>query len=104
MQTPTLIESTRNETVKRARALAAHKGREEQGLHFIEGELLIREAVVSGAVLSANAFIEQGHPLMQAVLEGKRRKRLRRHARRHGNARADEDAAMGLRDRTDPVA
>lgn len=69
MQTPSIIESTRNETVKRARALAGHKGRAEQGLHFIEGELLIREAVVSGAIL-CDAFIEEGHHLMQAVLEG----------------------------------
>ena len=31
-----VIESTRNETVKRARALAQRKGRLEQGVHFIE--------------------------------------------------------------------
>lgn len=51
-----LIESTRNETVKRARQLAARKGRLEQGLHFIEGDKLVREAVVSGAELY-EAFI-----------------------------------------------
>jgi len=38
-----LIESTRNETVKRARQLATRKGRLEQGLHFIEGDRLVRE-------------------------------------------------------------
>lgn len=64
-----LIESTRNETVKRVRALAARKGRVEQGLHFIEGEKLVREAVISGAELS-EAFIEEGHELMSAVLLG----------------------------------
>ena len=37
-----VIESTRNETVKRARALAQRKGRLEQGVHFIEGERLVR--------------------------------------------------------------
>ncbi|MBE5784605.1 MAG: RNA methyltransferase [Clostridiales bacterium] len=64
-----LIESTRNETVKRARALAQRKGRLEQGVHFIEGEKLVREAVISGAQF-ADAFIEEGHDLMKAVLEG----------------------------------
>lgn len=52
-----VIESTRNETVKRARALAQRKGRLEQGVHFIEGEKLVREAVVSGAQF-VDAFIE----------------------------------------------
>lgn len=64
-----VIESTRNENVKRARALAQKKGRDEQGLHFIEGEKLVREAVVSGAQF-AEAFIEEGHELMSAVLSG----------------------------------
>lgn len=64
-----LIESTRNERVKLARALSARKGRNEQGLHFIEGDKLVREAVVSGAEL-VEAFIEEGHDLMAAVLEG----------------------------------
>ncbi len=63
------IESTRNERVRLARALAAKKGRNEQGLHFIEGDKLVREAVVSSAVL-AEAFLEEGHDLMRAVLEG----------------------------------
>ena len=64
-----LIESTRNETVKRARQLATRKGRLEQGLHFIEGDRLVREAVISGAEIH-EAFIEEGHELMAAVLEG----------------------------------
>lgn len=64
-----LIESTRNERVKLARSLAARKGRNEQGLHFIEGDKLVREAVVSGAQI-VEAFIEAGHDLMAAVLEG----------------------------------
>ncbi|MEN6469884.1 MAG: RNA methyltransferase [Clostridiaceae bacterium] len=64
-----VIESTRNESVKRARALAQRKGRDEQGLHFIEGEKLVREAVVSCARFS-EAFIEEGHELMAAVLTG----------------------------------
>lgn len=64
-----IIESTRNDAVKRARALANKKGRAEQGLHFIEGENLVREAVVSGAEFDS-AFIEEGHDLMEAVLMG----------------------------------
>ncbi len=64
-----IIESTRNERVKAARALGAKKGRNEQGLHFIEGEKLVREAVISGAQFE-EAFIEDGHELMAAVLAG----------------------------------
>lgn len=64
-----LIESTRNETVKRARQLSSRKGRLEQGKHFIEGDRLVREAVISGADI-CEAFIEEGHELMAAVLEG----------------------------------
>lgn len=64
-----LIESTRNETVKRARQLSSRKGRLEQGRHFIEGDRLVREAVISGADI-CEAFIEEGHELMAAVLEG----------------------------------
>lgn len=64
-----LIESTRNETIKRARALANRKGRTEQGLHFIEGEKLVREAVISGAEFG-DGFIEEGHFIMEEVLKG----------------------------------
>lgn len=64
-----LIESTHNENVKKAKALASKKGRAEQGYHFIEGEKLVREAVVSGAEFGM-AFIEEGHDLMHAVLVG----------------------------------
>ncbi|NLB62460.1 MAG: RNA methyltransferase [Clostridiales bacterium] len=64
-----VIESTRNESVKRARSLSTKKGRLETGLHFIEGDKLVREAVISGAEF-ADAFIEEGHDLMQAILEG----------------------------------
>lgn len=64
-----VIESTRNESVKRARSLSTKKGRLETGLHFIEGDKLVREAVISGAEF-ADAFIEEGHELMQAILEG----------------------------------
>ncbi|MBQ2662327.1 MAG: RNA methyltransferase [Clostridia bacterium] len=63
------IESTQNERVKRARELLNNKGRKNTGLHFIEGERLVREAVVSGATI-VEAFLEEGHDLMAAVLEG----------------------------------
>ncbi|MDO4567533.1 MAG: RNA methyltransferase [Clostridia bacterium] len=64
-----IIETTRNEAVKRARQLSQRKGRQEQGVHFIEGEKLVREAIISGAEFE-NAFIEEGHELMEAVLAG----------------------------------
>jgi len=64
-----LIESTRNETVKRVRALAQRKYRLEQGLHFIEGEKLVREAIASGAQIH-EAFVEEGHDIMVAALLG----------------------------------
>lgn len=54
-----LIQSTQNDTVKRMRSLAAKKGRQETGLHFIEGERLVREAIASGADI-AELFIEEG--------------------------------------------
>ena len=53
-----LIQSTQNDTVKRMRSLAAKKGRQETGLHFIEGERLVREAIASGADI-AELFIEE---------------------------------------------
>ncbi len=62
-----LIESTRNETVKKVRSLANRKGRREWGLHFIEGEKLVREATDSGADLQ-DAFLEVGHDQMAAML------------------------------------
>lgn len=64
-----VIESTRNELIRSARELSGRRARIEQGLHFIEGEKLIREAVISGAEFS-HAFIEEGHELLGAVLEG----------------------------------
>ena len=54
-----LIQSTQNETVKRMRSLASKKGRQETGLHLIEGERLVREAVTSGAEI-AELFVEEG--------------------------------------------
>ena len=54
-----LIQSTQNETVKRMRSLAAKKGRQETGLHLIEGERLVRDAISSGADI-AELFIEEG--------------------------------------------
>ena len=61
------IESTKNEHIKNARALTHKKGRMEQGLHFVEGEKLVREALISGSVFN-NAFIEEGHEEMACEL------------------------------------
>ena len=65
-----LIESTHNETVKKARSLANRKGRQSWGLHFIEGEKLVREAVASGAEFQ-DVFLEEDHDPMAAMLAGK---------------------------------
>ena len=54
-----VIESRANERVKEARKLLLRKERKESGLHLIEGEKLAREAVLSGAPVTA-CFIEDG--------------------------------------------
>lgn len=54
-----LIQSTQNDTIKRIRSLSSKKGRQETGLHFIEGERLVREAIASGADI-AELFIQEG--------------------------------------------
>ena len=54
-----LIQSTRNPTVKLVRSLLTKKGRRETGLHLIEGERLVEEAVSSGAEIDS-LFVEEG--------------------------------------------
>ena len=54
-----LIQSTRNPTVKLVRSLLTKKGRRETGLHLIEGERLVAEAVSSGAEIDS-LFVEEG--------------------------------------------
>ena len=54
-----VIESRSNERVKDARRLLQRKERKESGLHLIESEKLVREAIVSGARISA-LFVEDG--------------------------------------------
>ena len=56
-----IIESRANERVKEARKLLLRKERKESGLHLIEGEKLVREAVASGARVNS-IFIEDGFP------------------------------------------
>lgn len=65
-----IIESRQNEIIKRARALSAKKARDAQGLHFIEGEKMVSEALQYGCAFS-EAFIEEGHADFQASLEEK---------------------------------
>ena len=48
-----LIQSTRNPTVKLVRSLLTKKGRRETGLHLIEGERLVAEAVSSGVEIDS---------------------------------------------------
>ena len=54
-----IIESHANERVKEARKLLQRKERKETGLHLIESEKLVREAVSSGATI-VSCFIEEG--------------------------------------------
>jgi TrmH family RNA methyltransferase len=54
-----IIESRANERVKEARKLLLRKERKESGLHLIESEKLVREAMSSGATI-VSCFIEEG--------------------------------------------
>ena len=54
-----VIESRSNERVKDARRLLQRKERKESGLHLMESEKLVREAIASGARISA-LFVENG--------------------------------------------
>ncbi|MDP3448928.1 MAG: RNA methyltransferase [Eubacteriales bacterium] len=74
-----IIESRANERVKEARKLLLRKERKASGLHLIEGDKLVREAVSSGATI-VSCFIEAGfvftppegvltHAVTRAVLE-----------------------------------
>lgn len=58
-QKPFVIESRSNERVKDTRRLLQRKARKESGQHLIEGEKLVREAILSGARISA-LFVEDG--------------------------------------------
>lgn len=54
-----IIESRANERVREARKLLLHKERKESGLHLIEGDKLVREAILSGARVRT-LFLEDG--------------------------------------------
>ena len=54
-----IIESRANERVKEARRLLLRKERKESGLHLIEGDKLVREAISSGAKI-VSCFVEDG--------------------------------------------
>ncbi len=56
-----IIESRANERVKEARKLLLRKERKASGLHLIESEKLVREAVASGAKV-VSCFLEEGFP------------------------------------------
>lgn len=56
-----LLESRNNPIVKATRALQTAKARHESGLHLIEGDKLVQDAITSGAG-AETLLIEQGHP------------------------------------------
>lgn len=53
-----VITSRTNPIVKTVRTLHRSKGRAETGLHFIEGDKLVRDAMASGAVLDTVFAVE----------------------------------------------
>lgn len=55
-----VITSRSNEHIKRSRALTQAKEREKTGLHLIEGEKLLLEAVESGLEI-VDVFVEEGY-------------------------------------------
>ena len=57
---PVIIESRANERVKEARKLLQRKERKASGLHLIEGEKLVHEAISSGASI-VSCFLEEGY-------------------------------------------
>ena len=74
-----VIESRSNDRVKEARKLLLRKERKSSGLHLIESEKLVREAIASGARV-VSCFVEDGfaftppenawtHTVSRAVLE-----------------------------------
>lgn len=60
-----VIESRSNERVKQARRLLLRKERKAAGLHLIESEKLVREAIASGARV-ITLFVEEGAPAPEA--------------------------------------
>ena len=54
------ITSRTNPRVQRARSLRENKYRKETGCHFIEGDKLVREALISGAELET-VFVREGY-------------------------------------------
>ena len=51
-----IITSRANERVKAARALQQHKEREASGLHLIEGDKLVLDAIHSGAEIETGTL------------------------------------------------
>lgn len=63
------IASRSNERIKAARALQRGKERRETGLHLIEGEKLVREALTSGQNVR-ELYLEEGYEAGVPVPEG----------------------------------
>ena len=61
------ITSVKNETVKAVRRLLDRKARRETGLHLIEGERLVLDALKAG-VVPDKIFIEEGKTLLEEAV------------------------------------
>ena len=64
-----IITSTKNETVRLLRSLKERTARRETGLHLIEGERLVLDALFSGIVPEA-VLVEDGAERIEKRLEG----------------------------------
>ena len=64
-----VITSTKNELVKAMRRLKERSARRDMGLHLIEGERLVFDALESG-VVPETIFIEEGRTKLSQRLEG----------------------------------
>lgn len=64
-----VITSTKNETVKLLRSLKERSSRRESGLHLIEGERLVFDALISG-IAPDTVLVEDGAERIEKRLEG----------------------------------
>lgn len=64
-----MITSVKNESVKAMKALHSRKGRKETGLHLVEGERLVFDALASG-LRTASVFVSAERPDLAERLSG----------------------------------
>ena len=63
-----ILTSPKNELVKRLRSLKTKKGREEEGLHLIEGERLVFDAL-AGGLIPCEVLVREGESAIRERLD-----------------------------------